>query len=248
MKRFVVGFLASTLTLAALTGCPFPAADSGLDSGQDAAQVGDSNTGNAGNNGSNGNNNSSNGGSNTGSNSGNTGQTAKPLTGTWSGTLDCASTITVDGQNPQSDTFQQALSITFDAAGRPVASPILNSKVSTQIDITQVGQAQTVTSSSANSVTTQTITVTEATYTDNFVKVVVDFTVSTTFNNGTADPADDSIQTGNGTQSYEVTVMSEQKIQYKSSSSSALVLRTAGGLAGVDSQQTVDCQGILIKQ
>ncbi len=257
MKRFsILALLTSTIAVTALTGCPLaPVTDSGTgqdvpgqNDGADNGAGGDSGN-NGGDNGDTGGDANNNGGTGTGGSGGTGGtgggnqSTVKPLFGNWSGVLDCVSSITVAGQAPTNENFQQTLAISFDQNGRPVASPIISAsapKDSTTVSVSQVGETTTINFVSNGNTTTQEIRVTEATYSDNFVKLVFAFTSTSNLAGGL------TTISGNGTQTYEATLLSDSKIEYKSASNSNLNINTLGVI--LNSTQSVTCNGILVRQ
>jgi hypothetical protein len=161
------------------------------------------------------------------------------LTGTYSGTIVCATSQRIGETNTQPRNRNLFMTLNFDAQGLPVDLPILgfSGAPDTRVAIQTVGEQATTTAQSSNLAITTVARVTEATYTATSARIVLAITYtgqSATLN-----------QTGTATETIDVSVNGNTltfslDIVYN-------VIQSANGLR-LDTGETHDCNGSLTRQ
>lgn len=161
------------------------------------------------------------------------------IAGTWSGTLSCTSTQSLNGAPGLPVQGSRDLTITFDASGVPTGLPIWGfvGADTRTVTISQAGQSETVNFTSNNFEITLVVTVTEATYAAGSAHVVLDVQYTATSGN--------LVQDGDATVTIDATASGEQ-LTFSATVVYA-VTQTAGSVS-FETGDTIACTGTLAKQ
>lgn len=161
------------------------------------------------------------------------------LSGSWSGTLSCEVTQSLEGveANPTQTTRQ--LSIAFNDSSVPssLLIPGFTSAPDQTVSITQVGESQTVTSTSGDLSITAVVTVSQASYAATSARIVL--SIQYTAQGGGLS------QTGTATQTIQVSV-SGADLSYSATTTYTIV--QAAGLISLNTGEETVCQGTLQAQ
>lgn len=172
----------------------------------------------------------------------------RQISGTWDGVLNCTFTTTLEGQEPITQTSTQNYTVTFDSDGQPARLPVASLSPDTgaaDVDITDIGDAATYTSTTeinGEQITiTQTASVTSATYSSTSATVTVEYTFDATGTGFT--------QTGTGAQTYTFSV-SGDSMTYTTSASYDVTqtISVAGTTQSSSFTISIECEGTLQRQ
>lgn len=173
-----------------------------------------------------------------GDGAGNGGATA--LVGTWTGQLSCTRTQTIEGSsNPAVQTSARDLTITFDANGRPTDLVVYgySGQADQTVQLSQVGQSQTVNATSGSTQITQVVTVTQAIYTSSSAHLELEINYDATQSNltydGTATLVIDASASADG-------LRYTARIEYH--------VTLAAGTISIPTNEVTECTGTLAKQ